>query len=55
MSEKVVFYIVAIVGGIGALLLVILLPMSFAGVEYYEVSSSVSVCPFSCLPAQLFL
>ena len=42
MEGKAIFYIAAIVGGIGALLLVILLPMSFAGIEYYEVSSSIS-------------
>ena len=41
MEGKAIFYIAAIVGGIGALLLVILLPMSFAGIEYYEVSSTI--------------
>ena len=43
MAENGVFYIIAVVGGIGALLLFILLPMSFSGVEYYEVSDDYDV------------
>ena len=36
MDERIVLYIIGGVVGIGAILTVILVPMSFVGLEYYE-------------------
>ncbi|KAK7113664.1 uncharacterized protein [Littorina saxatilis] len=36
MADNCIFMVVGVVGGLVALLLVILLPMSFSGLEYYE-------------------